>query len=192
MELIDIYDKSGSPTGVIRDRAEPLGPEEYRMAVGIWILDKAGRIFLTRRSMEKQYAPGKWENPAGHVQAGESPVHAVIRELNEETGLNVREEQITLLGCSCCWPYLGRDYGVHMDVELDQVRFQKGETCGAKWVSFSEFAAMAAKGEFAPSLTDHMRDYKAAFLKFVGHPGSGALDFLAVEANRDEIMERTL
>lgn len=184
MELIDIYDKEGNRTGAIRDRAEPLGTDEYRMAVGIWIIDKVGRIFLTRRSMEKKYAPGKWENPAGHVQAGESPVHAVIRELEEETGLVVREEQITLLGCSCSWPYLGRDYGVHMDVELDQVRFQKGETCDAKWVSFAEFAAMAREGKFAPSLTDHMRDYKTAFLKFVGHPESRELDFLAVEASQ--------
>lgn len=182
MEFIDIYDQFGIPTGAVRAKEAPLGPEEYRMAVGIWIMDSDGRIFLTRRSMEKNYAPGKWENPAGHVQAGESPVHAVIRELYEETGLIVTENQITLLGCSCTWPYLGRDFGVHMDVDLSQVRFQKGETCGAKWVSFSEFAAMAEAGEFAPSLTDHMKDYREAFLEFTGHAESRALDFL--EADR--------
>jgi len=183
MELIDIYDKEGTATGMVRDKEAPLGPDEYRMAVGMWIMDKDGRIFLTRRSMEKRYAPGKWENPAGHVQAGETPVHAVIRELLEETGLTVSEEQITLLGCSCTWPYLGRDFGVRMDVELSSVRFQKGETCDAKWVTFDEFAAMARAGEFAPSLTDHMRDYRKAFLAFTSHPDSTALDFLTVEAD---------
>lgn len=184
MELIDIYDSFGTPTGNVRDKDAPLGPDEYRMAVGIWIIDVGDRIFLTKRSPEKRYAPNKWENPAGHVQAGESPVRAVIRELFEETGITVREEQITLLGCSCYWPYLGRDFGVRMDVDLDQVRFQKGETCGAKWVVFDEFAAMARAGEFAPSLTDHMRDYREAFLRFAGHPGSTALDFLTVEEDR--------
>lgn len=183
MELIDIYNQYGAPTGAVRDKDEPLGPDEYRMAVGIWIIDKSGRIFLTRRSMEKKYAPGKWENPAGHVQAGETPIHAVIRELGEETGLKVSEEQIALLGSSCCWPYLGRDFGVHMDVELDQVRFQEGETCDAKWVTFREFARMARDGEFASSLTDHMRDYREAFLKFAGYPDSGELDFLMMEAH---------
>lgn len=183
MELIDIYDKDGNATGDVRDKEAPLAPDEYRMAVGIWIMDGSGRIFLTRRSMEKKYAPGKWENPAGHVQAGEGPVHAVIRELFEETGLTVREEQITLLGCSRTWPYLGRDFGVRMDVDLSQVRFQKGETCGAKWVTFDEFAGMAKAGEFARSLTDHMRDYLDAFLAFTGHTGSGALDFLRAEGN---------
>lgn len=182
MELIDIYDKDGHKTGAVRDKEAPLGPEEYRMAVGMWIVDKGGRIFLTRRSMEKKYAPGKWENPAGHVQAGEDPVHAVIRELYEETGLTVREDQITLLGRSCTWPYIGRDFGVRMDVDLESVRFQKGETSAAKWVTFEEFAEMALAGEFAQSLTDHMCDYEEAFLAFTGHPGSDALDFLTVEA----------
>lgn len=181
MELIDIYNKDGIPTGQIRDRGEPLGPEEYRMAVGMWIVDQSGRIFLTRRSPEKRYAPGKWENPAGHVQAGETPIHAVIRELFEETGLHVAEDRIKLLGGSRSWPYLGRDFGVHMDVELGHVRFQKGETCGAKWVSFAEFAAMARAGEFAPSLTEHMKDYRQAFLDFTGHSHSSELDFLARE-----------
>ena len=111
MELIDIYDKNGRATGIVRDKKAPLGPEEYRMAVGIWIMNSGGHMFLTKRSMDKSYAPGKWENPAGHVQAGEGPEHAVIRELFEETGLTVHEEQITLLGCSCRWPYIGRDFG---------------------------------------------------------------------------------
>ncbi len=181
MERIDIYNKDGVPTGKVQDRSEPLGPEEYKMAVGMWIVDRGGRIFLTRRSMEKKYAPGKWENPAGHVQAGETPIHAVIRELFEETGLSVREDQAVLLGASRTWPYLGRDFGVRMDVDLAQVRFQKGETCDAKWVDFDEFAAMAKEGAFAPSLTDHMRGYREAFLRFTGNGGSPALDFLTGE-----------
>lgn len=168
MELINIYDKNGSLTGAVRDKEAPLGPEEYRMAVGIWLVDKDGRIFLTRRSMEKKYAPGKWENPAGHVQAGESPVHAVIRELYEETGLAVTEQQITLLGRSCSWPYLGRDFGVYMHVDLSRVRLQRGETCDAKVVDYEEFQAMYHGGELAASVVDHMQDYMSGFLKFIG------------------------
>lgn len=168
VELIDVYDRDGSLTGKIVDKETPLQEGEYRFAVGIWIQDSRGDIFLTKRSMEKSYAPGKWENPAGHVQAGETPEHAVIRELWEETGIQVTEGQLTVLGGSCSWPYLGRDYGVRLEVALKDVKFQQGETCGAKWVDFEEFAQMVKDGEFAPSVTEHMKDYQAAFLRFLG------------------------
>lgn len=169
-ERIDVYDQNGTPTGKVVPKETPLKEGEYRMAVGIWIKDGRGRLFLTRRSMEKSYAPGKWENPAGHVQAGETPEHAVIRELREETGIAVLPEQLTFLGASRAWPYLGRDYGVQLEVELESVVFQKGETCDAKWVSFSEFTEMIKGGSFPPSLTEHLRDYQAAFLRFAGQP----------------------
>lgn len=168
MEKIDVYNKDGAPTGKVVDRETPMGEGEYRLAVGIWLQDSGGRIFLTKRSLEKSYAPGKWENPAGHVQAGETPEHAVIRELQEETGISVSEKQLVFLGASRAHPYLGRDYGVRLDVALEDVRFQKGETCDAKWVSFWEFAQMVEEGLFPPSLTEHLKDYQSAFLRFMG------------------------
>lgn len=167
-EQIDIYDEDGNLTGRVADKEAPLAEDEYRLAVGIWLIDSQGRIFLTRRSLEKSYAPGKWENPAGHVQAGETPEHAVVRELREETGLSASPEQLVFLGGSRTWPYLGRDYGVRLDVDLKDVTFQKGETCDAKWVSFPEFVWMIREGEFPISLTDHLRDYLPAFLQFAG------------------------
>lgn len=168
-ERIDVYDQDGNRTGKIVPKETPLKEGEYRMAVGIWIKDSRNRLFLTKRSMQKSYAPGKWENPAGHVQAGETPEHAVIRELWEETGISLRPEQLTFLGGSRAWPYLGRDYGVELDVCLDNVEFQPGETCDAKWAAFAEFEQMIAAGEFPPSLTEHLKDYQSAFLRFMGH-----------------------
>lgn len=178
MELIDLYDRNGNRTGrvVDKDGEYQLSEDEYKLAVGMWIVDGEGKIFLTRRSMEKSYAPGKWENPAGHVQAGEDPVDAIVRELFEETGIRVEPGQIVLLGDSRAWPYLGRDYGVRMQVDVKAVKFQKGETDGAKWVSFEEFASMAKAGEFPSSLTDHMKDYQENFLKFIGQEGSALLE----------------
>ncbi len=177
MERIDVYDQAGNRTGRVVERGADyeFSKDEYKLAVGMWIVDGENHIFLTRRSMEKSYAPGKWENPAGHVRAGEDPMDAVIRELFEETGIRVEKEQIVLLGASRSWPYLGRDYGVRMHVDVKDVKFQKGETDGAKWVTFEEFAAMVKAGDFPSSLTEHMKGYKANFLKFVGQEGSAAL-----------------
>ena len=178
MERIDIYDTDGRPTGIVKDRSEPLAEGEYILAVGMWMADRENRILLTQRSMEKRWAPGKWENTAGHVQAGETCVQAILRELREETGIAVSEEQLVHLGSAASGKYFGENYGVRLDVPVEDIRFQKGETCGAKWVTFEEFAEMGRQGELSPSVLEHLQGgYKEAFLEFVGCPGSTALDF---------------
>lgn len=168
MELIDIYDKDGSVIRTAQPREYPLQEGEYRLAVGMWVVNDNGEIFLTKRAPEKRYAPNKWENPAGHVQTGEDCTAAIIRELQEETGLVVIPEQITFFGASCAAPYLGRDYGVRMNFDISVIKLQPGETCDAKWVSFAEFTEMLNGDAFAPSLKEHMEDYKENFLKFIG------------------------
>ena len=62
--------------------------------VGAVITDDAGRILLVRRGHPP--GAGLWSVPGGRVEAGESDAEAVVREIREETGLEVRAG--TLLG----------------------------------------------------------------------------------------------
>ncbi len=52
------------------------------------MFDSASRILLVRRANEP--GRGRWSVPGGRVQAGETDHHAVIREVAEETGLEVQ------------------------------------------------------------------------------------------------------
>jgi len=59
-------------------------------AVHILVFDGAGRVFLQKRSMKKDIAPGLWDSScSGHVDAGENYDAAAIRELAEELGLRI-------------------------------------------------------------------------------------------------------
>ncbi|WP_030346254.1 NUDIX domain-containing protein [Streptomyces sp. NRRL S-1022] len=53
-----------------------------RMAAGALFFDAAGRVLMVEPSY-KDY----WEIPGGYVEAGESPLHAAIREVQEELGI---------------------------------------------------------------------------------------------------------
>lgn len=53
------------------------------------ILENNGMILLAKRPMTKTIAPGKWHLPGGHVEFGESPDDALIREFYEEFHLRV-------------------------------------------------------------------------------------------------------
>lgn len=49
---------------------------------------------LLRRSFSDPSRPGEWDHPGGHIEPGESPEEAAVREVFEETGLRIRPDQL--------------------------------------------------------------------------------------------------
>ncbi|MFF4351695.1 (deoxy)nucleoside triphosphate pyrophosphohydrolase [Streptomyces sp. NPDC001530] len=58
---------------------------ERIVVVGAALLS-AGRLLAARRSAPPELA-GRWELPGGKVEPGETPEHALVRELREELGV---------------------------------------------------------------------------------------------------------
>lgn len=52
------------------------------------LVDSDGRVLICKRPEGKQLA-GLWEFPGGKVEAGETPEACLIRELDEELGIQV-------------------------------------------------------------------------------------------------------
>lgn len=72
------------PSRSMYARKEADADTEIKVGVGVFILDNHGRILLERRSDS-----GMWGLPGGGIEAGESVLQAAIREVREETGLEV-------------------------------------------------------------------------------------------------------
>ncbi|MBC7130459.1 NUDIX hydrolase, partial [Candidatus Bathyarchaeota archaeon] len=68
-----------------------LYPSQPVVGVGAIIVCD-GKILLEKRRSEP--GRGKWSVPGGLVELGESPEEAVIREVKEETGLDVADPEL--------------------------------------------------------------------------------------------------
>ncbi len=60
------------------------------LVAAVALIDRDGRILLAQRPEGKSMA-GLWEFPGGKVEPDETPEHALIRELEEELGINTWE-----------------------------------------------------------------------------------------------------
>ena len=87
VEYFDVVD--------IFDRVVGLAPRHYihanklfHRAIHVFVFNSKGELFLQKRSMSKDSAPGKWVSScSGHVDTGEYYFDAAVRELGEEIGL---------------------------------------------------------------------------------------------------------
>ena len=60
------------------------------LVVAAALVDPDGRVLIAQRPQGKSMA-GLWEFPGGKVETGETPEAALIRELQEELGIAVKE-----------------------------------------------------------------------------------------------------
>lgn len=68
--------------------------EEYdkgliRLASCMVLQDEHDRVLLTKRSQKMKIFPGAWVLPGGHIDLGETFEECAIREIREETGIEI-------------------------------------------------------------------------------------------------------
>ncbi|MBC6404632.1 MAG: (deoxy)nucleoside triphosphate pyrophosphohydrolase [Rhodospirillales bacterium] len=70
--------------------ATPQRPGRVLLATACALIDVDGRVLLAQRPQGKAMA-GLWEFPGGKLDAGETPEAALVRELDEELGIDTAE-----------------------------------------------------------------------------------------------------
>lgn len=154
-EYWDIYDENKQPTGRTMKRNDfQLKDNEYHLTVLGVVQHTDGRFLITQRVMTKRWAAGWWEVSGGGVMAGESSKAAVIREVGEETGLDVSQaEGGYVFSYSRKNPGEGDNYFVDiykfvLDFQESQVKPQPEETQGFKLATAEEIEELGKQGIF--------------------------------------------
>lgn len=67
--------------------------KKVSVGVGVWIFNHQRQVLLGRRL--STHGRGTWALPGGHIEFGESPVDAAVREVKEETGLDILPKNVS-------------------------------------------------------------------------------------------------
>ena len=89
MELWDIRDSKGIPTGRTIEKGRTFEDGEYHIAVEAWIINSKGEFLIQKRSSRCVHYPNVWSLTAGRIQAGEDAKVFFIRFVREELGLEL-------------------------------------------------------------------------------------------------------
>ena len=164
MELWDIYDADKKPTGRTMKRNDwCLKNGEYHLTVLGVVARPDGKFLITKRVMTKAWAPGWWEVSGGAAQAGEASYDAVLREVREETGLDVsRADGGYLFTYKRENPGEGDNYFVDvyrfvMDIDEKDLHLQEAETDGYMFATLDEIKAFAASRPFITGIIISIR-----------------------------------
>lgn len=167
MEKWDLFNEKREPINKLHNRQEPLQKGEYHIVVGIWTVNSQNEILLTLRHPDKLDYPNCWENTGGCVLAGETSRQGAKRELFEETGISIDEDELFLLGTERGENAFGDTYIVRKDVDLSNLTMQEGETVEAKWVTLEQLDEMIASGVFVKPLGEKLETMREAFERYL-------------------------
>lgn len=110
------------------------------LVVAVALIDRDGRVLIAQRPEGKAMA-GLWEFPGGKVEPGETPEAALIRELQEELGID------TWASCLAPLSFVSHAYAdFHLLMPLYACRRWEGvatprEHVALKWVAARDLSA---------------------------------------------------
>ncbi len=175
MELWDLIDKDRNPLRRTHNRKDPMIPGEYHIVVEILTVTSQGQLLITLRDHNKEKNPDFWEYTGGSAITGEESREAAVRELFEETGIKVKEDELSYLGSVMGRTAIIDTYIIIKDIALKDIVLQEGETVDARIITFAEFSSMIDRGIVAPPVVRRFSQMKDKIFQFVESSTSAEL-----------------
>jgi ADP-ribose pyrophosphatase YjhB (NUDIX family) len=101
------------------------------------VIAEDGRVLVLRRAPRTVYRPGHWDLPGGHLAVNESIEQCLLREVAEETGLNVEIERMIGLNKAPAGPWVQALYACRTNRGRGDLRLSP-EHDDARWTTVAE------------------------------------------------------
>lgn len=148
-ELIDVLDENGEKTGEIETRKKVHEKGLCHRIIVVAIIDKNGYLLMQQRSENKETNAGKWDiSTAGHVSSGQTSKEAAIREVSEEVGLEIAENELNYISTYKECKRVKENYIANhvydfyivekQEIDINKIKMQESEVQQVKLCSIEE------------------------------------------------------
>ena len=177
MEILDICDEFGNPTGKVEDREIIHQEGLLHRTAHVWLLRKKNNqieILLQKRSDAKDSFPGCYDiSSAGHIPAGDGYFKSAKRELKEELNLDVKPEELQFIktlkrSSKYTATFINNEfddlYILRTNKKIEDMKFQKEEISEIFFVPYKKFKEMVNNKQ--PDLLMHTEEFEILFNMF--------------------------
>jgi len=164
MTKIIIVDTAGKVVGA-EEFDTALQQQLIRYIVRVFVFNAQGELFVQHRGATVKIWPNRWDSSAaGHVDPGETPLQAAVREMQEELGIEdgvltkikgyyeeEREGSIVLKAFTI----------LYSSIWLQEIKTDGREVAGGRWVSLEQLEKEIKKSprEFSPGFVQALQQY---------------------------------
>lgn len=149
MELWDVLDENRNKTGKLIERGKPMRSDEFHLVVFAFIKNLEGKILISKRAPIKTF-PNTWEVTGGSAITGEDSFSAIVREVKEELGIDIKGKGKILKSTVHRGerPYFADIWIFEQDVDIENVICQPEEVSQARFATKDEIYRLINEGKF--------------------------------------------
>lgn len=169
MEFFDVVDQNRKPLNKILPRGSKLQENEFNQGAEIWIVNKNNEFLISQRSLNKSH-PNLWECPGGCSIAGKNTLQTIKREILEEIGINLNNQEPSYIDTKLYKTQFVDIYFIRLNnLNLNDLTLQKDEVQNAKFVSTSTIEDMINKKELVQSVVERYYYVKDKLNKYINN-----------------------
>jgi 8-oxo-dGTP diphosphatase len=132
---------------------------EQQFYVGVHgVIASRGRMLVLKRAPGRNYRSGSWDLPGGHLALGETFENCLLREVKEETALDVAIDGLLGMNSMVSDPYLQAIYSCRLTV-FQKVQLRPDEHIEHRWVTLDDLASLEMIPYLAAILKRGMLSY---------------------------------